>query len=111
MKAIFILTAIFVSHLSAAPAEGKHYDLTARASEIDKRAKAHPEIDFLLEKDGKPQDIEHASVDTRVPPPANRRGTTSSFPTSASKPPPARTPARRWRSRSQTASWSDPISS
>ncbi|MEO5912869.1 MAG: hypothetical protein ABIS50_01460 [Luteolibacter sp.] len=66
MKAL-LLTALLVSQLSAAPTEGKHYDLTARASEIDPRAKAHPEIGFLLEKGGKPQDVEHASVDTRVP--------------------------------------------
>ena len=44
----------------------KLYDLTARASEIDPGVKSHPEIDFLLEKDGKPADVEHASVDTRV---------------------------------------------
>lgn len=67
MKTILALSAIFLSHLSAAPAEAKHYDLIARASAIDKRTKAHPEIGFLLEKNGKPQDTEHASVDTRVP--------------------------------------------
>jgi hypothetical protein len=45
------------------------YDLTRRASEIDPRAKAHPEIDFLLaDKQGKPLDLERAVVDTRVPP-------------------------------------------
>ncbi len=46
----------------------KRYDITARASEIDKRAKPHPEIGFVFEKDGKPTDIEHAAVDTRVAP-------------------------------------------
>ena len=46
----------------------KRYELTARASVIDPRAKAHPEIDFVFEKDGKPQDTENASVDTRVKP-------------------------------------------
>lgn len=47
----------------------QHYKLTARASEIDSRVKAHPEIDFLIEtKDGKPADVEHAAVDTRVAP-------------------------------------------
>ncbi len=46
----------------------QHYKLTARASEIDPRAKAHPEIGFLLESNGKPADIQHASVDTRVAP-------------------------------------------
>lgn len=46
----------------------QRYDLTARASEIDPRAKEHPEIDFVFEKQGKPSDLEHAVVDTRVPP-------------------------------------------
>jgi hypothetical protein len=46
----------------------KRYELTARASVIDPRVKAHPEINFLIEKDGKPQDTEQASVDTRVAP-------------------------------------------
>jgi hypothetical protein len=46
----------------------KRYELKARASEIDPAAKAHPEINFLFEKDGKPQDFENASVDTRVAP-------------------------------------------
>jgi len=46
----------------------KRYDLTARASQIDKRAKPHPEIDFVFEKDGKPTDVQHAAVDTRVAP-------------------------------------------
>jgi len=44
------------------------YHLQARASEIDPRAKPHPEIDFVFEKGGKPADVEHATVDTRVPP-------------------------------------------
>lgn len=47
-------------------AEGEHFTFNARASEIDPGAKAHPEIGFVLEKDGKPQDLERASVDTRV---------------------------------------------
>lgn len=43
------------------------YKLTARASEIDSRVKAHPEINFLIVNNkGKPADIQHASVDTRV---------------------------------------------
>jgi hypothetical protein len=46
----------------------QRYDFTARASSIDRRVKSHPEIDFVLEKDGKPQDLESAAVDTRVPP-------------------------------------------
>lgn len=46
----------------------RRYELTARASVIDKRAKAHPEIDFVFEKNGKPTDAQHAAVDTRVAP-------------------------------------------
>jgi hypothetical protein len=46
----------------------KRYELTARASQVDPRVRSHPEIDFVLEKDGKPQDTENASVDTRVRP-------------------------------------------
>ena len=46
----------------------KKYDITARASEIDPRAKEHPEIDFVFAKDGKPSDVEHGVVDTRVAP-------------------------------------------
>jgi len=46
----------------------KRYDLTARASVIDPQAKAHPEIDFVFEKNGKPADTERAGVDTRVAP-------------------------------------------
>lgn len=46
----------------------QRYDLTARAGEIDSRAKEHPEIDFVFNKAGKPADIEHACVDTRVAP-------------------------------------------
>ena len=46
----------------------QRYNLTARASEIDPRVKSHPDIEFALEKDGKPQDVQGAAVDTRVKP-------------------------------------------
>lgn len=46
----------------------QRYKLQARASELDPRAKEHPEIDFVFAKDGKPQDLENASVDTSVAP-------------------------------------------
>ncbi len=46
----------------------QRYKLQARASEIDPRTKEYPEINFVFEKDGKPQDVERASVDTRVAP-------------------------------------------
>lgn len=49
--------------------EPRRFDLSARASEIDRRAKEHPEIGFTFNDDkGKPQDVEHAVVDTRVKP-------------------------------------------
>jgi len=46
----------------------KRYDFTARASQLDPRAKEHPELNFVFTKDGKPADTEKASVDTRVRP-------------------------------------------
>ena len=46
----------------------QRYELSARASQIDPRARPHPEIDFVFEKGGKPADVENASVDTRVKP-------------------------------------------
>jgi hypothetical protein len=46
----------------------QRYELTARASKIDSRAAEHPEIEFVFEKQGKPADVEHATVDTRVAP-------------------------------------------
>lgn len=50
-------------------AEGEHFKLQARASAIDSRVKSYPKIGFILEdKKGKPQDIQNASVDTRIAP-------------------------------------------
>lgn len=46
----------------------QRYQLTARASQLDPRARPHPEIDFVFEKDGKPQDLQQATVDTRLAP-------------------------------------------
>lgn len=46
---------------------GRRFDLTARASRIDPEAKEHPEIGFVFGTAEKPQDLEHACVDTRVP--------------------------------------------
>ncbi len=46
----------------------QHYRLTARASAIDSRVRPHPEIGFVIEStSGKPADVQHAAVDTRVP--------------------------------------------
>lgn len=74
-------TTILLSLLALSPA-GLHaaepafndpnpqrYQLSKRASEIDPRAKEHPEIGFVFaDKKGKPQDVQNASVDTRVKP-------------------------------------------
>lgn len=46
----------------------QRYELQARASELDARTKEYPEIDFVFGQDEKPQDLQRASVDTRVPP-------------------------------------------
>lgn len=48
-------------------AKPQRFSLKARASELDLRCKAHPQIGFLLEDGkGKPADFQNASVDTRV---------------------------------------------
>lgn len=62
MKTLSLLLAL------ASPlfAEGKKFTLTARASEIDKHTKEHPEIDYVLKRKGKPTDNQFTSVDTRV---------------------------------------------
>ncbi len=46
----------------------QRYLLTARASELDPRAKEYPEIGFVFGSAEKPADREYASVDTRVAP-------------------------------------------
>lgn len=46
----------------------RRYELSARASALDPRARPHPEIDFVFEAGGKTQDLQQASVDTRVAP-------------------------------------------
>src|SRR2546425_13141876 len=72
---LFALLAFFCDHSPAADAplafndpKPQRYELTARAGQIDPRARPHPEIDFVFEKGGKPADVENASVDTRVKP-------------------------------------------
>ena len=57
-----------LKELRYSDAQPQLHRLTARASDIDKRVRAHPEIGFLLESNGKPMDVQHASVDTRVAP-------------------------------------------
>ncbi len=56
--------------LHAQPAEmadeKEIHRFSVRASEVDASVRAHPEIDFFLEKNGKPADTQHASVNLRV---------------------------------------------
>ena len=67
---LFALAAsIAAAQPGTSPPAGRRFDLSARASEIDPRAKEHPEIGFEFnDEKGKPQDVEHAVVDTRVSP-------------------------------------------
>ena len=54
--------------MTAHAGDPQRFDLSARASEIDPRAKEHPEIKFSFTDDkGKPSDLQHAVVDTRTP--------------------------------------------
>ena len=47
----------------------QRFDLSVRASDIDPRAKEHPTLGFVFnDNNGKPRDVQHAVVDTRVPP-------------------------------------------
>jgi hypothetical protein len=63
---LLLATAGFVFAADPAP---QRCHLTARAHEIDPRAREHPEIGFVFaDKAGKPQDLQHAVVDTRVTP-------------------------------------------
>ncbi len=48
--------------------EPQRYKLQGRASVIDPRTQQHPEIDFVFVQDGKPQDLQNGSVDTRIAP-------------------------------------------
>jgi hypothetical protein len=73
MKCIFSVVVAMTAFASAQQSiyrdpSPQHYKFQARASEIDSRAKAHPEIDFVFEKGGKPADLQFAAVDTRVAP-------------------------------------------
>jgi hypothetical protein len=76
VRAIVILSvaSLFAQDASADPPSYRDttpqkYELSARASEIDPRVKAHPEIGFLIDTDkGKPADSQRAIVDTRIAP-------------------------------------------
>ncbi len=49
-------------------AQPQRYVFQARASELDPRTKEYPEIDFVFGQQDKPQDLQRASVDTRIAP-------------------------------------------
>jgi hypothetical protein len=52
---------------SVEPHVRRRFDFSVRASEIDPRAKEHPKIRFVfVDAKGKPQDLQHAVVDTRA---------------------------------------------
>lgn len=68
MKTASLLVLALTAGCLTSMAEEQRFDLEKRASEIDPRAKEHPEIDFVFtDEKGKPADLEHACVDTRVP--------------------------------------------
>ncbi len=73
LLACFAIGVMATAKADAQPAyndpQPQQYNLTARASVIDPRVKAHPEIKFLIDgENGKPADLQQASVDTRIAP-------------------------------------------
>jgi hypothetical protein len=60
-----ILPLVLLAAATCAAEERR--DVKARASGIDPNAKEHPEIGFVFGTQAKPQDLQHASVDPRVP--------------------------------------------
>ena len=67
---LLFLTAVICLWSTAVNAKGgQQYNLSARASQIDPKAKEHKELGYVFtDEKGKPQDVEHATVDTRVAP-------------------------------------------
>jgi hypothetical protein len=66
---LLVLALVAVARAAQSPATATRVHLTARASEIDPRARPHPEINFVfVDPAGKPLDVEHAMVDPRVAP-------------------------------------------
>jgi len=57
----------FILLAAATCAAEERHDVKARASGIDPDAREHPEIGFVFGTADKPQDLQHASVDPRVP--------------------------------------------
>ena len=67
---LLVVLLLFIAFWNIATVEaGQRYELSQRASKIDPAAQEHPELGFVFSdpKTGKPTDVEHAIVDTRVP--------------------------------------------
>ena len=60
------LHAQLASNPDEADPRSRAYLFKVRASQLDSSAREYPEIDFVFHKDGQPQDLQHAAVDTRV---------------------------------------------
>lgn len=66
--ALVTFATVCANQIAAADLPAQRYDLSKRASEIDPRCREHPEIEFLFtDAKGKILDLQHATVDTRVP--------------------------------------------
>ena len=64
---VLVLGTITMAQDRRTDSKPQQFKLSVRASEIDPRVQAHPEINYLIETDkGKPADVQNASVDTRV---------------------------------------------
>lgn len=67
MKTIITLLVLALAEAATvAAAKPQKFHLEARASELDKRAREYPKIDFVFGTAKKPKDLQHAMVDTRV---------------------------------------------
>jgi len=67
MKTITAILVLAVAELAVvAAAKPQKFHLEARASELDKRAREYPKIGFVFGSAKKPQDLQHAMVDTSV---------------------------------------------
>ncbi len=63
---VLLASGPVVQEGAAQSPQQQRYKLQARASELDPRTKEYPEINFVFQQDGRPQDVQNASVDTRV---------------------------------------------
>jgi len=66
--AVVLVVTLAATAALAQRGQPQRFEFSFRASELDPRVQAHPEVGFVLEKNGKPDDLERASVDTRVRP-------------------------------------------